>query len=117
MTADEFRLLALSLPQVRYATNLGAVNFLIGDRVFATLGGPDPALATLKLSPVHQTKAVRSAPSAFFPQPGGAGARGVTCVRLSNADPDLLRPVLLDALARASQTPIPSAPGRRPANA
>lgn len=103
MTADEFRLLALSFPQVRYATNLGAVNFLVGDKIFATLGGPDPGLATVKLTPNDQAKAIASSGSSFFPHPGGAGARGVTCVRLAHTRTDLVSPVLAKALAKAGR--------------
>jgi len=103
MTADEFRLLALSLPQVRYATQLGAVNFMIGDKVFATLGGPNPSLATVKLTVEDQTKAMVASGSTFFPHPGGAGARGVTCVRLAHAGPELISPILAKAVAKAGR--------------
>lgn len=54
MTANDFRQLALSQLNARVATRLGMIEFLIGDKVFATLGAPDPALATLRLTP--QTK-------------------------------------------------------------
>lgn len=103
MTADEFRLLALSLPQVRYATQLGAVNFMVGDKVFATLGGPNPGLATVKLTVEDQAKAMAASSSTFFPYPGGAGARGVTCVRLAHAAPDLVLPILAKARAKAGR--------------
>ena len=113
MTADEFRLLALGLPQVRYASTLGAINFMVGERVFASLGGPNPGLAIVKLSPEDQGKALRSSGAVFFPQPGGAGARGVTCVRLSTATPDLIQPALRAAVARARQA-RPASGGVRP---
>jgi hypothetical protein len=37
----------------------------------------------------------------FSPQPGGAGARGVTCVRLALAQDHQVKPVLAQAAARA----------------
>lgn len=101
MTPDAFRQLALSHLNARWATRLGAVEFLIGDKVFATLGSPDPALATLRLSPEDQRRAIAQAASVFSPQPGGAGARGVTQVRLAAATPDLVTPFLALAAHKA----------------
>jgi len=101
MTPDAFRQLALSHLNARSTTRLGAVELLIGDKVFATLGSPDPALATLRLSPDDQRRAIAQAASVFSPQPGGAGARGVTQVRLATATPDLLAPFLTLAAHKA----------------
>lgn len=101
MTADEFRHLALSQFKARLASRLGAIEFLVGDKVFATLGAPDPALAVLRLSPQHQTAAIAAAPAVFAPQSGGAGARGLTCVRLAQAQASDLKPVLAQAAAKA----------------
>lgn len=103
MTTNEFRQMALSEPQARYAAQSGAINFLIGERVFAALGGPDPTVATLRLTPSDQAAAMARDPSAFFPQAGGAGARGVTCVRLTHVDADGLGPALRAAVRRAAQ--------------
>jgi len=100
MTPDTFRHLALGHSNARMASRLGVVEFLIGDKVFAVLG-VDPALAIVRLSPDDQTKALRAAPSVFSPHPGGAGARGVTCLRLALATEDHVRPVLSQAAAKA----------------
>ena len=101
MTADDFRTLALSLEGARYASRLGAIEFLVKDTVFASLGGPNPNLAILKLTREDQARAIAQAPSLFLPQPGGAGARGLTCVRLSQASADILAPWLAAAAAKA----------------
>jgi hypothetical protein len=101
MTADDFRQLALSQLNARIATRLGTIEFLVGDKVFATLGAPDPALATLRLTPQDQASAIAAAPTVFSPQAGGAGTRGVTCVRLALADAPLLKPVLAQAAGKA----------------
>lgn len=100
MTPDAFRQLALDHAHARMTTRLGAVEFLIGEKVFAALG-IDPALAIVKLSPQDQAKARAKAPHVFSPQPGGAGARGVTCVRLTLAREDDIKAVLAQAVAKA----------------
>ena len=101
MTADDFRQLALSQFNARVATRLGSIEFLVGDKVFATLGAPDPAFAILRLTPEDQAAAIAAAPTIFSPQTGGAGARGVTRLRLAQADPSDLKPVLAKAAAKA----------------
>lgn len=101
MTADDFRQLALSQLNARVATRLGTIEFLVGEKVFATLGAPDPAFAVLRLSPQDQAAAIAAEPAMFSPQVGGAGARGVTCVRLSVATAPALKPVLAKAAYKA----------------
>lgn len=100
MTPDAFRSLALGHLGARMATRLGAVDFLVGDKVFASLGA-DPTLAVLRLSPEDQARAIAAAPTVFSPQPGGAGARGHTCARLALAQDHHLKPVLAHAAGRA----------------
>lgn len=107
MTSDEFRLLALGLGNVRVVNQLGNINFMIGEKPFASLGAPDPAFAVLKLSPEQQVKALARSPSIFQRQPGGAGARGVTCVRLAMATTEVLAPFLKAAAAKAANAPSP----------
>ncbi|MEH0196314.1 MmcQ/YjbR family DNA-binding protein [Caulobacter sp. CCNWLY153] len=101
MTPDDFRQLALSQLNARVASRLGTIEFLVGDKVFATLGAPDPAFAVLRLSPEDQAAALAAAPGVFSPQAGGAGARGVTCVRLALAEAGHLKPVLAKAAGKA----------------
>lgn len=100
MTPDTFRHLALGQSNARMATRLGAVEFLIGDKVFAALG-VDPALAIVRLFPNDQVKALAMAPRVFSPHPGGAGARGVTCLRLGLATEEQVKRVLSQAAAKA----------------
>lgn len=100
MTPDQFRQLALGQLNARSTSRLGAVEFLVGEKVFAALG-VDPSVAILRLTPEDQAKAMTSAPSVFSPQPGGAGARGFTCVRLALAEDHHVKPVLALAAAKA----------------
>lgn len=101
MTADDFRQLALSQLNARVASRLGTIEFLVGDKVFATLGAPDPAFAVLRLTPQDQATAIAAAPTVFSPQTGGAGARGVTRARLALAEASRLKPVLAQAAGKA----------------
>ena len=107
MTPDTFRTLALGQMNARLASRLGAIEFLIGDKVFAALG-VDPGVAMVRLSPEDHARALAAAPAVFSPQPGAnkAGcldkcARGVTCVRLALAQDHQVKPVLAQAAARA----------------
>lgn len=114
MTADEFRQLALAISGARYVSRLGAIEFQIQDATFAALGGPDPALATLRLTPQDQANALAADPHGFFPQAGGAGARGVTRVRLARVRAEVLAPLLPAAAAKAGKRSVSLAPlGRR----
>jgi hypothetical protein len=100
MTPHTFQLLALSQFQARVVNRLGAVDFLVGDKVFAALGA-DAGLAIVRLSPQDQIAAIAAAPTVFSRQAGGAGARGVTCVRLSQAEERHLAPILTLAANKA----------------
>jgi hypothetical protein len=100
MTPHAFHLLALSQFQAKVVTRLGVVEFLVGDKVFAALG-VDAGLATVRLSPADQAAAIAAAPTVFSRQAGGAGLRGVTCVRLSQAEERHLAPVLTLAANKA----------------
>lgn len=111
MTPDQFRHLALGQFGARGATRLGAMDFLVGDKVFASLG-LDAGHAVLRLSPQAQAQAIARAPKVFFPQPGGAGVRGVTGFRLALATEEDLKPTLSHAAfkarnARSSSTQLP----------
>jgi hypothetical protein len=66
MTADEFRSLALSLPESIEHEHMGHPDFRVGGKIFATLG-PDEAWGMVKLNPEQQTVFVRTEPDVFQP--------------------------------------------------
>ncbi len=103
MTPDTFRQLALSLPNVQAVLILGAEEFRIGLRTFASLGSPHVSMAMIKLTPQEQARFVGLAPAAFAPQPGGPGARGGTQVKLPLAEPNLVHEALAAASRKASR--------------
>jgi len=85
MNAEEFRRLALSLPEVVEGEHMGHADFRVGGKVFATLGWPDEDWGMVNLTPDLQAVFVRTEPKVFQPVKGGWGRRGSTNVRLAEA--------------------------------
>lgn len=67
MTRDEFRKLALSMPNAVEGSHMNHPDFRVGNKVFATLGYPDAKWAMVKLRPEQQDHVVASAPNVFKP--------------------------------------------------
>ena len=86
MTPDDFRRLALSLPDAVESAHHGHPDFRVGDRIFATLGWRDPAFGVVLLSPDEQAILVSAEPAIFTPVPGGWGRKGSTLFALAHAD-------------------------------
>jgi hypothetical protein len=97
VTAKDFRRLALSLPGAEEGSHMGAVDFRVGGRIFATLAMVDQGHGNLMLTPEMQAEFVADAPELFLPVHGGWGRMGATHVRLAEASED----VLLGALRAA----------------
>ncbi len=96
MTADDFRRLALSLPEAVERAHMGHPDFRVRGKIFATIW-PDEEWAMVKLTPQEQTAFVRSEPEIFQPVSGAWGARGCTKVRLAKATQDAVRRALIAA--------------------
>ena len=86
MTAQEFRRMALRLPQSVESAHVGHPDFRVGGRVFATLGYPSRAWAMVRLPPEHQEFFVRTQPGSFVPVKGAWGRGGATNVKLRHAN-------------------------------
>lgn len=97
MTADEFRQLALSLPESTASQHMNHPDFRVQNKVFATLGYPDDDWGMIKLTAEQQSVFVHSHPGIFQPVKGGWGRKGATNVRLTNASPE----IVLEAMAIA----------------
>jgi hypothetical protein len=82
MTADEFRALALSLPETIEAAHMGHPDFRVLGKIFATLGYPDEAWGVVSLSPEKQAEVCTTEPEVFFPVKGAWGRAGSTQVYL-----------------------------------
>jgi len=94
MTAAQFRRLALGLSETVESSHSSHPDFRVRNRVFATLGYPDPRCGMVRLTPEQQKELVRAAPESFRPAAGAWGRSGSTIVILSTIDAASIRPVL-----------------------
>jgi hypothetical protein len=90
MNASDFRRIALSLEDSEEGSHMGAPDFRVGGRIFATLAAESQGYANLMLTPDVQAAFAAEAPEVFLPVAGGWGKNGATHVRLSEANEDLL---------------------------
>ena len=86
MTVNDFRKLALGLPETVEAAHMNHPDFRVGGKIFATLGYPSKAWAMVKLTPAQQKGFVRDAPDVFAPCSGAWGRQGATSVNLRAAN-------------------------------
>ncbi len=91
-----FRRLALELPGAVEGSHMGAADFRVGGRIFATLAYGEKGLGTLKVTPEQQAMFLAEAPEYFSAVAGGWGKSGATLVRL-----DAPESVLAGALSTA----------------
>jgi YjbR protein len=90
MNAADFRRIALSLEGAEEGSHMGAADFRVGGRIFATLAAEKQGYGNLMLTPEQQSAFVGELPNVFVPIPGGWGRMGVTHIRLAEANEDLL---------------------------
>ena len=90
MTPADFRRIALSFEGAEESSHMGAPDFRVGGRIFATLASQKQGYGNLKLTPSMQAEFVAEAPDVFLPIPGGWGRMGMTHIRLSEASEDVL---------------------------
>ena len=96
MTSDEFREIALGLPEATEKEHMGHPDFRVKGKIFATLG-PDESWGMVKLTPKEQKAFVRAEPDVFEPFKGAWGVRGCTKVCLEEAMASVVRPALVAA--------------------
>jgi hypothetical protein len=90
MNADDFRRIALSLEGAEERSHMGAPDFRVGGRIFATLASQRQGYGNLMLTPEQQAMFVEEAPELFVPIAGGWGRNGATHIRLAAASEDTL---------------------------
>ena len=117
MNARDFRRIALSLEGAEEGSHMGAVDFRVGGRIFATLAAVKEGYGNLMLSPEQQADFVRELPQVFLPIKGGWGRMGATHVRLATATEDVLTGALEAAwklrVEKNSKTTRKRAPRKR----
>ncbi len=91
MTADDFRRIALALPETEERVHMEHPDFRVAGKIFATLGYPDKTHGMVKLSPEEQHYFCKDYPDAFVPVKGVWGRRGATSVLLKVVKKDVMR--------------------------
>jgi hypothetical protein len=76
---------------------MGAPDFRVDGRIFATLASQAQGCGNLKLTPEQQAEFVAEQPDVFVPIAGGWGRMGMTHIRLATANEDLLAGALRTA--------------------
>lgn len=97
MNAKDFRRIALSLEGAEEGSHMGAVDFRVGGRIFATLASVKQGYGNLMLTPEQQAAFVEEMPEVFLPVHGGWGRGGATHVRLAVVSEEVLEGALRTA--------------------
>ena len=94
MTPRDFKRLALSFDGAEEGSHMGAVDFRVGGRIFATLASIKLGYGNLMLTPEQQAQFAEEMPDVFLPVAGGWGRNGATHVRLAAVSEDVLKGAL-----------------------
>src|SRR5688572_13766191 len=97
MTPADFKRIALGLEGAEEGSHMGAVDFRVGGRIFATLASQAQGYGNLMLTPEQQSAFVDELPDVFRPIAGGWGRMGATHIVLATANEDVLRGALQTA--------------------
>ena len=90
MTAADFRRIALSLEGAEESSHMGAPDFRVGGRIFATLASQAQGYGNLMINLEMQAEFIAGAPEVFLPIAGGWGRMGMTHIRLAATNEDML---------------------------
>lgn len=97
MDASDFRRIALSMEGAEESSHMGAPDFRVGGRIFATLASEKQGHGNLMLTVEQQAAFVEELPDVFLPVAGGWGRMGATHIRLAEASEDVLEGALRTA--------------------
>jgi hypothetical protein len=109
MTPDDFRRIALSMPEAKEVYRRGQSEFRVERKTFASLGGPADTVATLNLTSEQQAVFMDAAPRSFVSVPGGWGRLGSTNVLLGSAEETMVE----SAVEAAWRNVVPKLPSKR----
>jgi hypothetical protein len=82
VTANDFRRLALALPETEEHAHMDHPDFRVGGKIFATLGYPATGWGMVKLTPEQQHDFSKDYPGVLVPAKGAWGRSGATTVHL-----------------------------------
>ena len=97
MTANEFRKIALSLPEAIEAQHMNHPDFRVRGKIFATLQYPTKDFGMVRLPPRAQEEFVFGEPKVFSPVKGAWGKQGATHLHLKAAKKTSLRKAMVAA--------------------
>jgi len=75
-------------------SHMGAVDFRVAGRIFATLASVDKGYGNLMISPEMQAAFCGESPEVFLPVAGGWGRMGATHIRLAEATEEVMEGAL-----------------------
>jgi len=102
MAPEDFRRIALSMPEAEEVYRRGQSQFRARRKTFATLEGTADSWAVVRLTPDQQATFVGSA---FAPVSGGEGRLGATVVRLDEAKEWIVKEALAAAWSNVAPKP------------
>ena len=102
MTDEDFRALALGLPEAGEGEHAGCATFAVSGRRFATLGWPAPGQVSLVLAPQELELLLEASPGAVERAPGAWGRRGHCRLDLAAADDSTISSVIAMAWRRSA---------------
>ncbi|MFJ3215115.1 MmcQ/YjbR family DNA-binding protein [Kitasatospora sp. NPDC086801] len=100
VTFEEFRAMALALPEAAQEPTWEIETLRIRGRIFA-MGAPGGRSVTVKASPEDQTELLAAEPEVFSSAPY-VGRHGWVSVRLDLVDPEELRDLVVEAWRRTA---------------
>ena len=113
MTLDDFRRIALSFEGAEESSHMGAPDFRVDGRIFATLASAKQGYGNLMINPEQQAAFVEEMPEVFLPIHGGWGRMGATHIRLAATTEDVLTGALHTAWKLRVEKNAKSRPKRR----
>jgi len=102
MTIDDFRKLALSLPEAAEMAHMDHPDFRVRNRIFATLDYPERGWGMVNVTLNQRKVLVREDPDAYVPVKGFWGKNGATMVRLRAAKKATVRKALTAAWCKTA---------------
>jgi hypothetical protein len=87
---EDFRRIALSMQGAEESSHMGAADFRVDGRIFATLASVKEGYGNLMLTLEQQQAFVEELPEVFLPIKGSWGRMGMTHIRLAAAHEDVM---------------------------
>ena len=103
VSEDDFRKLALSLPDTIEGSHMGHADFRVGGKIFATLPKKDHGM--VKLPPADQARLIDPETETFMPAAGAWGRQVSTIVKLKQVGKSVLEEAMRKAWNQASSSP------------